>query len=221
MQSHADSDQNIVPNGIRLPPPEKPPFSESPPRLVIIGAGDRGMAFGKAIQESTNGICIAIVEPLVLKRKQFGRRYIWGSGEPHEGQEFEGWKDFLSWEIQRRTKSSQGERVPEGCDGVFICVQDKMHKAVIIAMAPLCLHIMCEKPLASNLEDCISIFKTLQPDYPAAPMQLFSIGHVLRYSSHNILLRKLLLEDKVIGDIMAVNHTEPVGWWHFAHSFVR
>ncbi|KAJ9614248.1 hypothetical protein H2200_002384 [Cladophialophora chaetospira] len=36
-----------------------------------------------------------------------------------------------------------------------------------------------------------------------------------------MLLRKLLLEDRVIGDTMMVNHTEPVGWWHFAHSFVR
>ncbi|RDL30823.1 uncharacterized protein BP5553_10168 [Venustampulla echinocandica] len=36
-----------------------------------------------------------------------------------------------------------------------------------------------------------------------------------------MLLRKLLLEDKVIGEVMSVNHTEPVGWWHFTHSHVR
>jgi predicted dehydrogenase len=50
---------------------------------------------------------------------------------------------------------------------------------------------------------------------------VFSIGHVLRYSPHNILLRKLVLEDRVIGDLLSVNHTEPVGWWHFTHSYVR
>ncbi|CAI4216748.1 unnamed protein product [Parascedosporium putredinis] len=51
--------------------------------------------------------------------------------------------------------------------------------------------------------------------------RIFSIGHVLRYSPHNMLLRKLLLEDRVVGDICSVEHTEPVGWWHFAHSYVR
>ncbi|EGS23364.1 uncharacterized protein CTHT_0010320 [Thermochaetoides thermophila DSM 1495] len=36
-----------------------------------------------------------------------------------------------------------------------------------------------------------------------------------------MLLRKLLLKDRVIGDVLSVVHTEPVGWWHFAHSYVR
>jgi len=43
----------------------------------------------------------------------------------------------------------------------------------------------------------------------------------LRYSPHNILLHKLLVEEGVVGDIVSVEHTEPVGWWHFSHSYVR
>ncbi len=35
------------------------------------------------------------------------------------------------------------------------------------------------------------------------------------------MLRKLLLEERIIGDVLSVVHTEPVGWWHFAHSYVR
>ncbi len=44
---------------------------------------------------------------------------------------------------------------------------------------------------------------------------------MLRYSPHNVTLRRLLLEDRVIGDLLSVDHTEPVGWWHFTHSYVR
>jgi predicted dehydrogenase len=80
---------------------------------------------------------------------------------------------------------------------------------------------MCEKPLAPSLDDCVTIYRALSLDSSLAPSTIFSIGHVLRYSPHNMLLRKLLLEDKVIGEIMAVNHTEPAGWWHFTHSYVR
>ncbi|KAK1514566.1 streptomycin biosynthesis protein StrI [Colletotrichum costaricense] len=36
-----------------------------------------------------------------------------------------------------------------------------------------------------------------------------------------MLLRKLLLEDRVIGEVISVEHTEPAGWFHFSHSYVR
>jgi predicted dehydrogenase len=216
MAPHAESGDGLTDNVVRLPATLRPPFSKSPPRLVIVGAGSRGDAFGKAIKDHSNGIFVGVVDPISLKRKQFGRRYIWGKGPPLEGQEFEDWKDFLAWEVERRSKAALGKEVVEGCDGIFICVQDRLHKDVILGLAPLGIHIMCEKPLATNLFDCVDIFKAVRSN-----QQLFSIGHVLRYSPHNMLLRKLLLEERVIGEITYVNHTEPIGWWHFAHSFVR
>jgi predicted dehydrogenase len=211
-----------VDNGIvRLPAPKRPSFSHSPPRLLIVGAGNRGNAYAKAIGDSTNGITVAVIEPIALKRRQLGSKYIWGEAGPTDGQEFEDWRQFIRWEEERKRRAAGGEDVPEGIDGVFICVQDKMHKEVVLGLAPLGLHIMCEKPLATSLDDCIDIYKSLLPGPSLPPSRLFSIGHVLRYSPHNMLLRKLLLEDKVIGDVLSINHTEPVGWWHFAHSYVR
>lgn len=218
MAPHAESGSGVTDNVVRLPAPRRPSFSKSPPRLVLIGAGSRGDAFGKAIKGHSNGICVGVVEPIALKRKRFGRRYIWGKSSSSEGQEFEDWKDFLAWEIERRSKVALGQEVVEGCDGTFICVQDRLHKAVILGLAPLGIHIMCEKPLATNLLDCIDILKSARSN---KRLRLFSIGHVLRYSPNIMLLRKLLLEDKVIGEITYVNHTEPIGWWHFEHSFVR
>ena len=50
---------------------------------------------------------------------------------------------------------------------------------------------------------------------------VFGICHVLRYSPHNMLLRELLLEKEVVGDVLSIEHVEPVGWWHFSHSYVR
>lgn len=208
----------------RLPPPEKPPTSASPPRLLIIGAGSRGNAYAKAIEPSTNGICVAVCDPLKVARRNLGRQYIWGDREPVEGEEFEDWNDFVEWESMRREKEARGEIVPEGIDGVFICVQDDLHMSVILGLQKLNLHIMCEKPLATTLKDCIAILSSVMShdgSGRSAPQKIFSIGHVLRYSPHNMLLRKLVLEDRVIGDILSINHTEPVGWWHFAHSYVR
>lgn len=220
MAPHADDPTDPDPE--RLPAPERPAFSTNPPRILIIGAGSRGNAYAKATGRSSNGILVAVAEPIAYKRKQMGERYIWGKGQPAEGQAFEDWKAFFAWETERRAKAARGENVPEGVDGVFICVLDEMHKDVIVGLAPLGLHVMCEKPLATTLEDCVAIYKSLLPQAPeTTPSKIFSIGHVLRYSPHNMLLRKLLVEDKVIGEIMSINHTEPVGWWHFTHSYVR
>ncbi len=206
----------------RLPAPIRPPMSAKPPRILIVGAGSRGNAYARATGDSTNGVVVAVAEPVKYKRRQLGEKYIWGKTGSKEGQEFEGWKQYAAWEVQRREKASRGEDVPEAIDCLFICVLDEQHKEAIIGLAPLGLHIMCEKPLATSLDDCVSIYKSLLPNLPnTTPSKIFSIGHVLRYSPHNMLLRKLLLEDKVIGEILSINHTEPVGWWHFTHSYVR
>ena len=190
----------------------------SMPRFAIIGAGSRGTAYSAAIVRSGLGIVAAVVEPIAFKRRQLGLKYIWGAKNGSlEGAEFEDWKDFLEFERQRRKDASTGTSTSPGIDGVFICVRDELHCPIVTALAPLGLHIMCEKPLATSLSDCLSIQRCLQ----RYPQRIFAIGHVLRYSPHNMLLRHLLLEKRVVGDVLSMEHVEPVGWWHFSHSYVR
>ncbi|KAK4105951.1 NAD(P)-binding protein [Parathielavia hyrcaniae] len=195
------------------------------PRVLIIGAGSRGRTYANAVASSTNGVVAAVAEPDNYKRSRFGETMIWGSqAPPPEGAAFADWKDFIPYERHRRARVEAGERdVPPGVDAVFVCVLDEMHREVVEALAGLgSLHIMCEKPLATTLQDCIEMHKALESNkIPGGQQAVFSIGHVLRYSPHNMLLRKLVVQDRVIGDILSVVHTEPVGWWHFAHSYVR
>ncbi|PNS17213.1 hypothetical protein CAC42_7267 [Sphaceloma murrayae] len=202
------------------------------PRVLIVGAGSRGNAYAKAIHESGLGIVAAIAEPIEYKRKLLGSRYIWKTN-PLPGQEFNDWKDFLEYENGRRSMgnatnptglgddTADGNVAQRGIDSVFICVLDHQHVEVITAMAPFGFHIMCEKPLATTLQDCLRIYTALQPLPGRSARHIFGIGHVLRYSPHNILLRQLVLEEEVVGDVLSIEHTEPVGWWHYSHSYVR
>ena len=194
---------------------------QNPPRLLIIGAGSRGNAYARAVTQSTIGRIVAVAEPIRYKREALGRKYIWGSGQPTRENQFQNWKDFVEYEKNRQRQHERGEPVPLGFDGVFICTLDETHVDIIIALSTLNLHVMSEKPLATSLEDCLKIYRSLQPDPSKVPSRIFSIGHVLRYSPHNVLLRKLLLQDEVVGDVISIEHTEPVGWWHFSHSYVR
>ncbi len=194
-----------------------------PLSFLIIGAGSRGNAYAAALSgnHTINGYVGAIAEPIASKRNSFRRKYIAGSKEPRPGDVFETWQAFLDYELDRRDRKQKGESVPEGVDGVFVCVLDEMHAEIITTLAPLHLHIMSEKPLATTLLDCLKIYRSLKPLGGEPNRAIFSIGHVLRYSPHNMLLRQLLLEDEVIGDVLSIEHTEPVGYWHFSHSYVR
>jgi predicted dehydrogenase len=49
---------------------------------------------------------------------------------------------------------------------------------------------------------------------------LLAVCHVLRYTPHTVALQRLIAED-AIGEVVGIEHLEPVGWWHAAHSFVR
>lgn len=206
--------------------PSRPPPSANPPRLLVIGAGSRGQAYAHAVNLSTNGRVVAVAEPHPFKRAQFVKNYV-SSADGGAGRgdvEFESWTDFIRYEKDRRRRAAAGEpNVPQGVDGVFVCVLDEMHREVVVALAALGgLHIMCEKPLATRLDDCVEMYRALRDNVDARGEQcVFSIGHVLRYSPHNMVLRRLLLEERVIGDILSIVHTEPVGWWHFTHSYVR
>lgn len=202
-----------------LEPPSKPEMSDDPPRFIIIGAGHRGSNYAAATTRNSNGIITAVADPIEASRNRLGRANIWGDDGPKEGQSFSGWKEFLEYELNRRQREAAGEKdVPPGVDGAFICVMDRMHREVVVGLAPLNLHIMCEKPLACSLQETLDMYRALKDQTPS---KVFSIGHVLRYSPHNMILRKLLFEDKVIGEINSVVHTEPVGWWHYTHSYVR
>jgi predicted dehydrogenase len=199
------------------------------PRILTIGAGSQGHAYAEPITRLHLGQVVAVCEPIPYKREEFGRKYIWGLENrcplPHE--EFEDWVDFISYEVSRRERVKAGEIKEDhdefkGIDAVFVTVLDEMHIHVVKALAPLGLHIMCEKPLATSLDDCIDILGTMTREWEVLGRKtVFGIGHVLRYSPHNIMLRRLVREERVVGDVLSVEHTEPIGWWHMAHSFVR
>lgn len=188
------------------------------PTFLIIGAGSRGDAYARALARSGLGKVTAVAEPIDFKRHQFAERHIRLDGIKVPGDAFRDWKEFISYEGERRREAASNvHSTKTGIDGVFVCVKDEMHAEVVVEVARLGLHIMCEKPLATTLTDCLRIQRTLA----MYPPRIFAIGHVLRYSPHNMLLRHLVLEKRVIGDVLSMEHVEPVGWWHFSHSYVR
>lgn len=178
------------------------PSTTTSPRIIVIGAGARGKAYAKHITQHTTGQIVGVAEPSAYRRGTFCARFSLAADSPLV---FSDWRELVA---------APADAIRAQVDGVCICTLDETHVGIVLALRHLDLHVLCEKPLATNVQDCRAIYDAVVGGGGSRPV-VFSVGHVLRYSPHNRLLRKLVCEDGVLGDVVNVNHTEPVGWWHF------
>jgi predicted dehydrogenase len=98
-------------------------------------------------------------------------------------------------------------------DAVVIATPDAEHTAPAVAFARAGTHILLEKPMAPTERECRAIAQAA-----AASGVVFAVGHVLRYTPYTAALKQAV---RLVGEIVSVQHLEPVGFWHQAHSFVR
>lgn len=106
-------------------------------------------------------------------------------------------------------------QAPRQADAVVIATPDRFHADVAVAFARAGYAILLEKPMATTLADCQRIV-----DCVKAQRVLFGVCHVYRYVAYTQRV-KALLAAGVLGRVVNIQHYEPVGYWHQAHSFVR
>lgn len=168
-----------------------------PVRIIIAGTGDRGSTYAKYAESFPEEVnVVGIAEPRDHIRQRIGDLH-----NVAEENRFLDWADMV--------------KAPKFADAVIISLQDALHVDAAIAFADKGYHILLEKPMATSLEDCYRIIEAVKRNNI-----IFSVCHVLRYTSYTKALKKLL-DSKVIGNIVTIDHIEPVGFWHQAHSFVR
>lgn len=165
--------------------------------IIIIGAGNRGTGYGDFIAaHPKEARVVGVAEPRDFHREQMATKH--GIAPENCAR---GWA-----ELAKRAKFA---------DAVIIATQDAMHVEPAIAFARLGYDILLEKPLATNEADC----RKLACEVRKADV-LCAVCHVMRYTDYTRKMKELL-DSKLIGDIVSIDHHEPVGYWHQAHSFVR
>ncbi len=168
-----------------------------PVRLLIVGAGDRGTGYAKYAEICPDkAAVVGVAEPRDFQRTQLARMH-----DIQQAQVFTDWKQAVAQ--------------PKFADAVIIATQDGMHLEPAIAFAKKGYHILLEKPMAPSAADCRTIEAAVRKQGV-----IFGVCHVLRYTTYTKELKRLLAEGAV-GEIVTVDHVEPVGYWHQAHSFVR
>lgn len=100
-------------------------------------------------------------------------------------------------------------------DAMFICTQDRQHVRQAVPALKKGYDLLLEKPISPDLEECREIIKVANQYH-----RKVLVSHVLRYTVFYQELKKLL-DEKKIGEIVSIQASENVGYWHQAHSFVR
>lgn len=80
---------------------------------------------------------------------------------------FNTWRDLHA--ASTETLATTGKRL---ADAVIIAVQDRMHLEVTHAFANQGYHILCEKPMATSVEECIKIEQVIK-----GAGVIFGMGH--------------------------------------------
>ena len=100
-------------------------------------------------------------------------------------------------------------------DVMMICTQDRQHFAHATAALNLGYHLLLEKPFAVTTQDCKTIVRMAQE----RGLHVV-VCHVLRYTVFYQKLKQLIDAGRV-GEVVSIQASEQVGYWHQAHSFVR
>ncbi|MCI8796207.1 MAG: Gfo/Idh/MocA family oxidoreductase [Dorea sp.] len=100
-------------------------------------------------------------------------------------------------------------------DVMIIATQDRQHVAHAVEALEKGYHVLLEKPVSPELEECKRLAKTAK-----RCGRKVVVCHVLRYTPIYQKVKELL-DSGVIGDVVSIMASENVGWFHQAHSFVR
>eukprot|EP00092_Neocalanus_flemingeri_P017171 GFUD01018568.1.p1 GENE.GFUD01018568.1~~GFUD01018568.1.p1 ORF type:complete len:440 (-),score=136.50 GFUD01018568.1:115-1434(-) len=165
--------------------------------VLVVGCGQRGQNYAAfALDFPSRMKVVGVAELLAHRRKRMQELY-----KLEDNKSVKHWEEFLT-----------GEKL---ADAVIVCTQDQDHKAPAVAFAKLGYHILLEKPMAVTEEDCKEITRACEDSGV-----MLAVCHVMRYFPPVVKIKEII-DSGAIGDVMTINHTENVGFWHFAHSFVR
>ena len=165
--------------------------------FAVLGMGNRGTAYaGKQLKFPDEMEVVAMADNRRV-RLDAANKYL----HLPEDRLFDGADAILS--------------VPKLADVMIIATQDAQHRDHAIRAMELGYDLLLEKPISNKLEDIVYIAETAK-----RLGRRVIVCHVLRYTVF-YQEAKRLVQEGVIGKPQSVEAMEQVGYYHYAHSYVR
>ncbi|MBR0340385.1 MAG: Gfo/Idh/MocA family oxidoreductase [Alistipes sp.] len=182
---------------IKTKMPEMDAKLDKPVTVMVIGAGSRGRTYARYAEKFPGSMKVVGVADLNPNRRSaMAKKH----GIPKENQ-FAHFNDALS-----------GKKI---ADAVVISTPDNLHYEPCMKALALGYHVLLEKPVAPTEKECRDILKQARK-YD----RIVAVCHVLRYAPYFVALKQVL-DSGAIGDIVSIQHMEPIQYAHMAHSYVR
>lgn len=162
-------------------------------KFAIIGLGGRGLTYAHFIKYYGSEIT-SVCDVDISKRevaKEYGVKY----------------RDFFTDESEFFKKKR--------ADALVVSTLDPLHYRQVLKALDLGYDILLEKPIAVSLKECKEIAKKTNN-----LKRKVVVCHVLRYSPFYTGVKDLL-DSNAIGKLISLSMVEEIGYYHFAHSYVR
>jgi predicted dehydrogenase len=168
-----------------------------PVTAITLGAGSRGNVYGNyAVQYPDNLDIIGVAEPNQVRNERYSKKH-----SIADGNRFKTWEDVF--------------KRPKFADAVIISTPDNLHYGPCMEALKMGYDVLLEKPISPSEKECREILALAKKTG-----RIVAVCHVLRYAPYFIKLRELI-QSKAIGETISIQHLEPIGYEHMAHSYVR
>jgi predicted dehydrogenase len=170
---------------------------DKPITAITLGAGSRGNVYGNyGIQFPKELNIIGVAEPITLRNERYTEKH----NIPEENR-------FTTWEhVFNR---------PKFADAIIISTPDNLHYAPCMKALEMGYDILLEKPIAPTEEECRAILALAKKTG-----RIVAVCHVLRYAPYFIKLKEMI-DSGAIGELISIQHFEPIEHIHMSHSYVR
>jgi len=165
--------------------------------VITLGAGNRGTVYGTYAAKNPEEMkIIGVAEPDPYRNDKYAKQH---GIEPQYR--------FNTWEevFQR----------PKFADAVVISTPDNLHYQPCMKALEMGYDVLLEKPIAPTEKECRSILEMARKTN-----RIVAVCHVLRYAPYFVKMRELITKG-AIGEVISVQHLEPIEHLHMAHSYVR
>ena len=174
------------------------PVVSRPISVIIIGCGNRGRTYAQFAGKFPQGMKVAGVSDILDDRKDYlGDMY----GVPAD-MRFGHYREVFA----------TGKKL---ADAVVIATPDDRHFDPCMKALELGYDVLLEKPVAPTAKECQAI-----RDMTKKTGRIVAVCHVLRYAPYFMALRDVV-RSGAIGDVVSIQHMEPIQYAHMAHSYVR
>lgn len=168
-----------------------------PVTAITCGAGSRGNVYGNyAVKYPDQLDIVGVAEPIPVRNERYAKKHNIAAEN-----RFNTWEDVF--------------KKPKFADAIIISTPDNLHYGPCMAALKLGYDVLLEKPISPSETECRDILALAKKND-----RIVAVCHVLRYAPYFIKLKEIM-HNGSIGEIISIQHLEPVHHVHMSHSYVR